>query len=758
MSFSDEIYERIGRGSRERFARAHALMSFSEYLEFLRTRPYALTRDIAQYAVDMMEHFGSYEVQGVGGPIRRFRVFDDPLGDGLMKVVGQEVVQNAIYGCLREFVQRRQVDRMILLTGPNGSSKTTIVAGLVRGLEAYSREDAGVLLRFNWIFSEGDEKGGSLGFSSKARVEDVDSFAHLDADQISAKIPCELNENPIFLVPRAEREALLEELIAEAPSAERAKFVRTRFLIEGDLSPKSRRIYDSLIKAYRGDWTKVMRHVQVERFDIHRRYRQGAVSIEPQGNMDAQSRQIGHATMNGLPPVLQNETLFEVAGDLVDANGGIVEYSDFLKRPMEANKYLLTTAENGVINLPSFTAHLNLLLVGTSNENYLAAFRRDPLYSSFKARLELIRVPYLRRFRREEEIYRRQFEKLPPHITVAPHTARVAAIWAVMTRLMEPRTDLRDPNLRRVVERLSPLDKALLYDEGRTPRDATEVEAQLLLEHADRMRQEYDDYQAEFEGLWDAAYEGRRGCSPREMLALLSELAVAPPGDVITPLYFIRSLPALMKDRGQFEFLRLEATKTHYHDTDHFVGLVEDYYDELLANDLREAADLVDEREYDRLLRDYVLHLKASMTDEKVRDAQSGEDLAVDERLLSRVEALGGAGEDSVAFRQGLMAKMAGFRLDFPDRDIVYAEIFPDLAERLQRGLFEEQMSQVVEIVGDCLDADLSQAPARDADRQARAEAFRARLEDKGYGSHARIEALRYFLKRRESGAENSRG
>lgn len=749
MTFIDDIYARIGESSRDRFARAHAIMSFTEYLELLRVTPYGLTRDVAQYTADMMDHFGSYEVQGVGGPIRRFAVFDDPLGDGMVKVVGQEIVQNSLYGCLREFVQRRQVDRMILLTGPNGSSKTTIVAAIVRGLEAYSREDAGMLLRFNWIFSEGDDRGSKLGFDSSRPDEELDSFAHLDADHISAKIPCELNENPIFLVPRDDRERLLEDFLEAVPAAERERFTWTRFLVDGDLSPKSRRIYDSLIKAYQGDWTKVMRHVQVERFDVSRRYRQAAVSIEPQGNMDAQSRQIGHATMNGLPPVLQNETLFEVAGDLVDANGGVVEYSDFLKRPMEANKYLLTTAENGVINLPSFTAHLNLILVGTSNENYLAAFRRDPLFSSFKARLELVRVPYLLRYRREAEIYERQFAKLPEEIGVAPHTTAVAAMWAVMTRLLEPRADLRDATLRRAVERLTPLDKALLYDEGRVPSDLTEEEKSALAEHAGRMRGEYDDHEAEFEGLWDAAYEGRRGCSPREMIAILSELAVSPPGEVITPLLFIRSLPGLMRDRALFEFLRLEPTRQKYHDPERFEELIRDFYAGLLEGDLRHAADLIEESEYERLLETYVRHLKASMTDERVQDERGGESTEVDEKLLARVESLAGA-DDSAAFRRGLMTRLAAFRLEFPDRDILYPDVFPELAERLQQNIFEEQIIGISALVRDSLILDEAHEGSLDGERRQAAELFRDRLEELGYGVHARVEALRFFLKRRD--------
>ena len=91
--------------------------------------------------------------------------------------------------------------------------------------------------------------------------------------------------------------------------------------------------------------------------------------IEPQTTIDAQSRMLSHGTMAGLPPVLGHETLVEAYGDLVDGNGGVVEFSDFFKRPMEASKYLLTTAERGTLNLAGYTAQLNLVMFGTTNEN-----------------------------------------------------------------------------------------------------------------------------------------------------------------------------------------------------------------------------------------------------------------------------------------------------------------------------------------------------------------------------------------------------
>ena len=62
-------------------------------------------------------------------------------------------MQAAIYRVLGNFVRNRPVDKLILLHGPNGSAKTSLVAASASArLERYSRKPEGALYRFNWVF------------------------------------------------------------------------------------------------------------------------------------------------------------------------------------------------------------------------------------------------------------------------------------------------------------------------------------------------------------------------------------------------------------------------------------------------------------------------------------------------------------------------------------------------------------------------------------------------------------------------------
>lgn len=747
MDSIERLLEEMGEESRERFARENAILSFRQFLELLVEDPYRHTRSAAQYAADMMDHFGVREIDGIGGKTRRFRIFDDPISDGQYAAVGQEEAQNEIYRTLREFEQRRHSDKLILLHGPNGSSKTTLVTALVRGLEAYSRIDEGMLLRVNWIFSEGSDRGESLGFNPVRADEDLETFAFLPPERVSAKIPCELSDHPMFLIPRERRRKILEEALEARGDEAQGDFVWTRLVAEGQLSPKSKRIYDALLRSYHGDLRKVLRHVQVERFYVSKRFRNSAVTIEPQGNIDAQSRQLGHSTMTGLPPVLQNETLFEAHGDLIDGNRGVVEYSDFFKRPIEANKYLLTTAENGVANLPSYTAFLDVILIGTSNENYLMAFRRDPLFSSFKARLELIRVPYLLEYPKEREIYERHLSTIADDIHVAPHTATVLALWATMTRLMQPTGRVEHDGLRRVVERMTPLEKAKLYGDGTMPPGLNDDEKALLAAHVPEMCGEYDQAEGEFEGQWDAAYEGRRGASPREVLTLLSDISLDPVGRSLTPLLVLRSLPQLTKDKSLYQFLRIKPTKHGYHDCDGFVDDVRREYLELLRDDVNVAAELVDEEEYGRLLERYFLHVRAHATNERVEDEATGRFDEPDPRLMERVEGLLDVTEDLSGFRSSLMTKAAAFRLAHPDVPLVYDVVFGELYERLRRNVHAEKHERLLGVVEAVLVEKGALPGSLDEERAGEVGPFVARMEGLGYNEHSLLEALEFFYR-----------
>ncbi|MGH7298692.1 MAG: hypothetical protein ACRELB_27370, partial [Polyangiaceae bacterium] len=139
------VIERLADAASARFRQGHMIKAFDEFLDELFQHPRRHTRNAAQYMLDMFEHFGARDARGVGGAVTRWNVFDSPSTGGKGRVVGQERAQVELVKYVRAFAEKGRVDKLLMLHGPNGSSKSTTVECIMRGLEEYSREPEGAL-------------------------------------------------------------------------------------------------------------------------------------------------------------------------------------------------------------------------------------------------------------------------------------------------------------------------------------------------------------------------------------------------------------------------------------------------------------------------------------------------------------------------------------------------------------------------------------------------------------------------------------
>ncbi|RME75558.1 MAG: serine protein kinase PrkA [Planctomycetota bacterium] len=738
--------ERVSEAVGARFRERQMVKSFAELLEDLFARPRVHTRNAAQYLADMIEAIGTEPGPDNDVGVReRYRVFDAPFAQGRGRVFGQGRPQAELVKYIRYFAERGRVDKLLMLHGPNGSAKSSMLECLLGGLEAYSRTDEGALYALHWVFSDALERD-RLGFAQPQRNRRTDTYAYMEPEEITCRIPCELRDNPLLLLPREQRRALIEQAYRDAGLSDQPL---PEHLLEGALCPKCRQIYDTLLTAYHGDWRRVVQHVQVERFFISRRYRSGAITIEPQRNVDATARPINPEARHQVPPVLRNITLLEPAGDLIDANRGMVVYSDFFKRPLEVHKYLLTTIERNTVTLPGLVAYLDLVMTATANEKNLCLFKRDPDFASFKARIELIKVPYLLNVSEEARIYEQQLAAIGRDKHVAPHTAYVTALWAVLTRLRRPRAKNYPGTVGNLVSRLTPLQKAMFYDRREVPADFSEAEKRELLAHYEDVRSEFDDAEEEFEGLLDAAYEGRRGASPREMLMLLADAAARAEFPCLSPLAVLRSLRELVKDVSVYDFLRI-TPQAGYNDCPHFIEDVEQAYFERVEQQINDALELVPAASYTRLFDDYFEHVRAFVREQRVVNPQTGEREPPDERLMRRVEQLVGIQEEPAVYRRDLVRRIAAFAIGNPGRPLVVREIFDDIFAALRAGFYREQEEQIERMLLDLLRFGTEEWSALTPQRQRQVEHAMQQLIDRhGFCERCAKEAIAFVLKRR---------
>ncbi len=671
-----------------------SLMGFADWFCQMCEAPSQHLRGSSQYIRDVFDHYGSKELDLPRGKVRRFKIFDAPFADGDGQVAGQEQVQNEIYRILTNFVRDGRVSRLIMLHGPNGSAKSSIVGCIQGAMEAYSQTPDGALYTYAWIFPTERIDKSNLGFDSGRPDRDPkESYAYLDADQVDARLSCELRDHPLFLLPKDERKTLIDGLIAQGQLPD--DFVVSRYILEGDLSPRDRAIYDALLKSYDGDHTQVLRHVQVERFYISLKYGHSLATVEPQMHVDAEARQLtADQSISNLPRPLQSVPLYALSGPLVGANRGLLEFSDLLKRPVEAFKYLLTTSEEAVVALPQFTVFLDEVLIASSNEKQLAAFKEYPDWSSFKGRIELVRVPYLLRYQDEASIYTSQFKPNALTRPMAPHTVEVAARWAILTRLKAPDPKHYKSPLGAVIKRLTPMEKLKLYDSGEIPRWVSASDGRELSRHVSDL---WNEYRAV------PLYEGFLGASAREIRTALLNAASREGFKCLTPLSVLEELSDLLEDPSLYPYLGLDV-KNGYHDNSKFVELVRTWWLDVLNEELRTSMGLVEESRHEQLFARYVQNVAHALKKEKILHKVTGKYVDPDKELMEEVESnILAKGENREDFQKAVISRIGAWGVDHPSETPVYRELFKVYIEKMEEDYYQRQRKTILKRLQDML-------------------------------------------------------
>jgi predicted Ser/Thr protein kinase len=675
-------------GFKERFESNKRILSFTEYLDHALENPALHCRDAATFVRDAFDHYGSFPVERPWGQETRFALFDLPFDDGKDLLIGQEAAQQAIYQLLCAFVQEGRVDRLVVLNGPNGSAKTTLVTCIMRALEHFSTTPEGALYSINWVFPSHRTSSTRIGFSGeRPLLGKGDSYAHLTDEDVDARLRCEVRDHPLLLLPVEER----RQDVKEAAERIGAPMPRLPILLErGDLCHKCKLVSDALLTAYHGDLSRVLQHVQVERWFVSRAYRRGAVSIGPQLSVDAGERQISaDRSLAALPASLQMTTLFEPHGELVDAAGGILEFSDLLKRPLDAFRYLLGTIETGEVNLNTSILRLNTVLMATTNDVHLAAFREHPDYASFKGRFAVVRVPYIRHHETEQRIYdTRVIPNVRRH--VSPHATEVAARWAVLTRLKRPDASKYEKKVRSMVETLTVAEKSDLYSSGKVP-------AAVRGERADELRARLGDLYHESDH--DVEYEGRYGASPREIRAVILGAAHDDGTTCLSPRVVIDHLVDLCGKKIEHSFLRRKPLPGGYEASEELLEVVRDSVLDAFEDELRAATGLVAEERHAELFERYVFHIRHWVKDEKIFNKVTGKDEAPDLNMMASVEERLDVPRAEVdGFRKALIAAIAGFAIEHPGQPIEVTKIFPDHLTSLRASYFQEHREMVAKV------------------------------------------------------------
>ena len=305
---------------REHFQALHWEGTFDDYLDVVAKDP-KVVRNAFQRLYDLITSFGMKESSDGKETLRNYTFFSDPLGEGRDAVFGltrplMDLVNNLKSGAFGYGVEKR----VLLLHGPVGSSKSTIVRTLKKGLEWYSRQKEGALYSFAWKVAEGE------------------------------LVPCPMNEEPLHLLPQRAREKILAEVTKSVDLGYQLR-------ADGELCPFCRHYFARFLGEAKGDESKVLDRVAVRRIMISERDRCGIGTFQPKDEKNQDSTELtGDINYRKIAQFGSDSDprAFNFDGEFNVANRGIIEFVEVLKLDVAFLYDLLGASQEHVIKPKKF--------------------------------------------------------------------------------------------------------------------------------------------------------------------------------------------------------------------------------------------------------------------------------------------------------------------------------------------------------------------------------------------------------------------
>lgn len=411
------------------------------YLDMVRDDP-RISRNAYQRLYDLIESYGTCEYSEYRKEIVRHKFFDDPFGNGADAVFGIDIHLMKLVRVLRAAaLGYGPENRVILLHGPVGSAKSTIARLFKKGLEAYSRTDAGKLYTFSWIQKDGTE------------------------------LPCPMHEDPIRLLPDEALPAVLSEI-------NKSKKTLYPVELEGDLCPVCRHMYREVMREVRGDFLALAERIKVRRMVLSEKDRIGIGTFQPKDEKNQDSTELTGDINYRLIAEFGSDSdprAFNFDGEFNVANRGIIEFIEVLKLDVAFLYDLLGASQEHRIKPKKFAqTTIDEVILGHTNEPEYRRLQNNEYMEALRDRTIKVDVPYISRASQEVRIYQKDFNNKRVAAHIAPHSLDMAALWAVLTRLEDPTN-----------HKLSLLQKAKLYD-GRSIPGFTEDHIKELRKGAKR--------------------------------------------------------------------------------------------------------------------------------------------------------------------------------------------------------------------------------------------------------------------------------
>lgn len=271
--------------------------------------------------------------------------------------------------------------RLLLLYGPTSSGKSQILTLLKRGLERFSKTDAGAVYRLK------------------------DSPMH---------------EDPLTAVPSELRKKLEDSLGIK---------------IEGELGP-----FMSLL--LRDTYNSKFMDLPVERYFFSEKDRRSIGNFVPSDKKSQDiSELIGSMDLSkiGQYGTESDPRAYKFDGEINISHRGMIELVEMLKVDQKFLYCFLTLCQEQNIKTPRFPLiYADLLVIGHTNQNEYVKFLAREEMEALHDRIIVIKVPYNLCVSDEVKIYEKLIAQADfKGVHISPHAIHCAAIFSVLSRLKD---------------------------------------------------------------------------------------------------------------------------------------------------------------------------------------------------------------------------------------------------------------------------------------------------------------------------------
>lgn len=518
---------------------------------------------------------------------------------------------------------------------------------------------------------------GPVGAGKSSLVESLKKILETSGPIFAIK-DCPMREEPLHLVPNHLRESFEKILKVQ---------------IEGDLCPVCRYKLKNEFNGIYEDFP-----ICSSNFSIRSRKGIGVVPPVDPNNQDTSilTGSIDISKMDLYPE--DDPRIFSLNGAFNAGNRGLVEFIEIFKNDVEYLHTIITATQEKSIPSPGKGAmiYFDGIIIAHSNEAEWNKFKSDHTNEAILDRIVKVEVPYCLELNEEIKIYDKILKKSNFKAHISPHTIEIAAMFALLTRLLPS-------------NKVDPITKLKIYNGEEIVEKGTTKRIDILELHEEA-----------------GPREGMTGISTRFVIKAIDNALANSECDCINPLCIMESIVKSIK-----EFDGSEEDKKRY------LGYIQDTirkeYNKILEKEITRAFIHGFREQAESLFNNYLDNAEAFVNRNRLKDKSTGEELQPDEKFMRSIEEQIGVSDSSAkGFRTDVTSYM--FYLIRNGSKIDYSSYEP-LKEAIEKKL-ASSVKELTRII--------TKSRVRDRDQDEKYNAMVDQMKANGYCNYCCDVILKY--------------